>query len=84
VAVVINNTVLSNFSRIGRLELLRALLGKVYSIVMEQLAYLTDKNGQLKAVVVPIGLRRQLFLAENVSCEFRNLYAIFTDNASNL
>jgi hypothetical protein len=36
---------------------------------MEQLEYLTDKNGQLKAVVVPIELWQRLFLAENASDE---------------
>jgi len=36
---------------------------------MFELEYLTDKSGQLKAVVVPIELWKQLFLKDDVSVE---------------
>jgi len=36
---------------------------------MLELEYLTDKSGQLKAVVVPIELWKQLFLRDDVSVE---------------
>jgi len=36
---------------------------------MFELEYLTDKSGQLKAVVVPIELWKQLFLKDDASVE---------------
>lgn len=36
---------------------------------MLELEYLTDKNGQLKAVVIPIELWKQLFLKDDASAE---------------
>ncbi len=36
---------------------------------MLELEYLTDKDGQLKAVVIPIELWKQLFLPDNASAE---------------
>jgi len=36
---------------------------------MLELEYLTDRNGQLKAVVIPIELWKQLFLKDDVSSE---------------
>jgi hypothetical protein len=36
---------------------------------MLELEYLTDKGGQLKAVVVPITLWKQLLLADDASAE---------------
>ncbi|MFQ6041812.1 MAG: hypothetical protein ACE5PV_13220 [Candidatus Poribacteria bacterium] len=36
---------------------------------MFELEYLTDKTGQLKAVVVPIELWKQLFLKDDASVE---------------
>lgn len=36
---------------------------------MIELEYLTDKEGQLKAVVIPIELWKQLFLLDDVSVE---------------
>ena len=36
---------------------------------MFELEYLTDKSGQLKAVVVPIELWKQLFLGDDASVE---------------
>lgn len=36
---------------------------------MLELEYLTDKDGQLKAVVIPIELWKQLFLSDDVSAE---------------
>jgi hypothetical protein len=36
---------------------------------MFELEYLTDKNGQLKAVVIPVELWEQLFLKNDASAE---------------
>jgi len=36
---------------------------------MLELEYLTDKSGQLKAVVIPIELWKQLFLQDDASAE---------------
>ncbi len=36
---------------------------------MFELEYLTDKSGQLKAIVVPIELWKQLFLKDDASVE---------------
>ena len=36
---------------------------------MVEIEYLTDKNGQLKAVVIPIELWKQLFLKDDASVE---------------
>ncbi len=36
-------------------------------MLIHKLEYLTDKNGQTKAVVVPIGLWNQLFLKNDTS-----------------
>jgi len=36
---------------------------------MLELEYLTDKKGQLKAVVIPIELWKQIFLTEDFSAE---------------
>ena len=36
---------------------------------MLELEYLTDKSGQLKAIVVPIELWKQLFLKDDASTE---------------
>jgi hypothetical protein len=42
------------------------LPGEIFVLELE---YLTDKSGQLKAVVVPIELWKRLFLEEGVSVE---------------
>jgi len=36
---------------------------------MVELEYLTDKSGQLKAVVVPIGLWKQLIIEDDASAD---------------
>jgi hypothetical protein len=38
-------------------------------VSMLELEYLTDKDGQLKAVVIPIELWKQLFLPDDASAE---------------
>ena len=41
----------------------------IEKVAMFELEYLTDKSGQLKAVVVPIGLWKQLFVENDASDE---------------